>query len=669
MEVMAQIPGAGDLGQSIAQTTRTPLTNPDQFGAGIGRAVEQIGAQRMHEERQAAAATEAQKKAADRAKAMSELQIAQDDMAALNDELTQGVKTGQVRKEEAGTTWKEKADERIAAALQNIPAEFQDLSQRELGARAARFGRNVGAAVLDRDQQDVRSGINQTLEYASRVYAKGEREQADSMVQGTLEGLGPFSGLAPDQIQKLGQSYKESSRFTRASALVADARRSNQALDKAEKELSGDEFADMDPQRKQHLLASIEGYRVSNDQRSAAAAQRAAAQEEHRMRVAESTFNAASQLINQGKTLSPEYVQQATQQMAGSPYMAAFRESLKSAPERAAFGQQPLAVQQQALLGLRSQLNQNGTDPKIEKRISELETIYKQSVQDYASDPLPAALERGLLQRIEPIRTDSIAGLVGTIGSRVSQAQIVQQQVGEAVSPLLQSEAEQVGKLINVLPVEQRATAIAQLSTAVGAPVAQALGRQISGKDKALGLAIAAGAAQTTQGRFTSELILKGSQAIKDKTIKADDMKVTGWRSEIAGMIGNAYTNDLQREAAIESAFLVRAGLAAENTGSNTQAVRLATGGITERNGKKVPLPYGMEEGDFESKLKKLTPANVVNGGAQAVVAGKPMPMADFLARIPDAQLIHAGKSRYGVLAAGSLATDANGNPLIIEVR
>lgn len=664
---MAQIPGAADLGQNIAQPTRTSLASPDLFGAGLGRSVEHAGDQRMHEERQAAAAAEAQRKAAARATAMSELQIAQDDMASINDEITQGVKSGQVAKDAAGTTWKERSDERIARALEGIPAEFQDLSRRELGARAARYGRNVGAAVLDRDQHDVRSGINQTLEYASRLYAKGERAQADAMVQGTLEGLGPFSGLAPDQLQKMGQAYKEASRFTRATTLVTDARRSNQALDKVEKELAGDEFGDMDPQRKQQLLASVEGYRVSNDQRAAAAAQRATAQAEHRLKVAESTFNAASLLVSQGKTLTPEYVQQATQSMAGTPYQAAFRESLKTAPERAAFGQQPLQVQQQALLGLRAQLNQNGTDPKIEKRIGELETIYKQSVQDYAADPLPAALERGLLQRIEPIRTDSIPGLVATIGSRVAQAQLVQQQVGEAVSPLLQSEAEQVGKLINVLPVEQRASAIAQLSQAVGAPVAQALGRQVAGKDKALGLAIAAGAAQTTSNRFTSELILKGAQAIKDKTIKADDQKVSGWRAEIAGMIGNAYTNDLQREAAIESAFLVRAGLAAENTGDNAQAVRLATGGITDRNGKKVPLPFGMPESDFEAKLKKLTPSNA--SAPNVFIGGRPMPMADFLARVPDAQLIHAGKSRYGVLAGGALATDARGAPLIIEVR
>lgn len=666
---MAQIPGAGQLGYDIPQATRTPLASPEAYGAGLGRAVEQRGNELVQEERHAASVAEAQRKAAAKATAMTELQIAQDGLADLNDDITNRIKTGQLKKEDAAAEWKLRSDELVSGASEKIPEEFRQLGQRELGARAARFGRAVNGAILERDQHDVRSGINQTLEYASRLYAKGDRETADKMVAGTLADLGPFSGWAPEAIQAKSQAYREASRFTRASGMVADARRDNRALDKVEKELNGDEFADVDPQKKQQLLASIEGYRVSNDQRAAAAAARAQAAAEHQLRVAESTYNAASLIINQGKTLSPEYIDQATKAMAGTPYQAAFRESLKGAPERAAFGQQPLAVQQQALLDLRAKLNQSGTDPKIEKRIGELETIHRQAVQDYANDPLPAAQEYGIIQAIEPIDTSSIRGLVGTVGVRVAQSQLVQQQVGEAVSPLTKREAEDVSKLINLLPVEQRATAVAQIVDAVGGSVAQALGRQIGGKDKALGLAFAAGSSKTTSGRYASTLILKGAQAIQDKTIKADDMKVSGWRAEIAAGIGDAYNNDLLRQAAIDSAYFIRAGLESEGGGDNAQAVNLATGGITDRNGKKVPLPFGMKEDDFESKLKKLTPANVLNGGQQVMVAGKPMPMTDFLARVPDAQLIHAGNSRYAVMAGGSVATDATGRAVVLEVK
>jgi hypothetical protein len=667
---MAQIPGAEGLGNVIAQPQRLPVGLPaGAFGAQVGQTLEQVGHGQMLEEQQAAREAEAQRKAADKARALSELQIAQDDLAAMNDEVAQGVATGQVEKGQAGDEWKRRAGERVSAAMENMPADYRELGQRELNARANRFGRNVQKAVVDRDQADVRSGIDQTLEYAGRMYARGERGPADAMVQQTLEQLGPFSGLAPDQITKKGQAYKEGSRFTYGYELVNGAKRDNAALDKVEKQLGGEEFANMDPQRKAQLMTTVEGYRVANIQRAEVAERRRQAAADHQLKVAESSFNAASLLVNQGKVLTPEYVDQVAKATAGTPYGPAFAESIKEAPAKTAFGSLPLPAQQQTLLELRGRLNQAGTDPKIEKRIGELETIYKQSVQDYTADPLPAALERGIIQKIEPINTSSLPAVVQTLGARVTQAQLVQQQTGAAVSPLIQREAEQVGELINVLPVKQRADAIGQLTEVMGGANAQALARQISQKDKALGLAFAAGAARTTSGRYTSELILRGAQAIKDKTIKADDTKAIGWRAEIASAVGDAYSSEQLREAAIESAYLVRAGLESEGGGSNSNAINLATGGIADRNGKKVPLPYGMKEDAFGEKLKQLTPANLTKPAEQVFVAGKPMPVVDFLARIPDAQLVHAGKSKYAVMAAGGLATDAAGKPIVIEVR
>jgi hypothetical protein len=667
---MAQIPGAEGFGNVVAQPQRLPVNLPSgAFGAQVGQSIERVGQMRATEEEQAAREAEAQRKAAEKAKALSELQIAQDDLAALNDEVTQGVATGQIEKGQAGEEWKRRAGERVSAAMENVPADYKELGQRELGARVNRFGRHVQKAVTDRDQSDVRSGIDQTLEYAGRLYAKGDRATADQMASSVLEQLGPFSGLAPDQITKKGQAYKEASRYTYGYELVNGAKRDNGALDKVEKQLGGEEFANMDPQRKAQLMTTVEGYRVSNIQRAEVAERRRQAAAEHQLKVAESSFNAAALLVNQGKMLSPEFVAQVAKDTAGTPYGRAFSESMKDAPAKSAFGTLPLPAQQQTLLELRGRLNQAGTDPKLEKRIGELDTIYKQSVQDYTADPLPAALERGIIKAIEPVNTSSLPALAQTLAGRVAQANLVQQQTGAAVSPLTQREAEQVGELINVLPVKQRADAIAQLSEQMGGATSQAFARQVAQKDKALGLAFAAGTVRTTQGRYTSELILRGAQAIKDKTIKADDTKAVGWRAEIAAQIGDAYSSEQLREAAIESAYLVRAGLESEGGGSNSSAVHLATGGIADRNGKKVPLPSGMKEDAFGEKLKQLTPANLTRPAEQVFVAGKPMPIADFLARIPDAQLIHAGKSRYAVMAAGGLATDASGKPVVFEVR
>lgn len=665
---MARIPTSEGFGEVVARPQRfnESQTPRGAFGADLAATVQGIGADMRRGELQAEAQAQATREAATKARAMAELQLAQEDLAGLSDELGEGIRTGQVEKDKAGEEWTTRANERVAATIERLPGEYRELAQMQLGGKVARFGRSVSKAVTQRDQQDVRSGIDQTLEYAGRLYLQ-DPKTADAMVTGVLDELGPFSGLNPADVQKVRQGWKESSRFTAASALVNGARRDNRALDEIGTRLTGDEFADMDPQRKTQLLTTLEGYKVSNVQRAEADARRREAEQERMLRRAESEFNAAQSIITQGKQLSPAYIEQVTKATAGTPYELAFRESLQAGPAAAAFGSQPLAVQAQALTQLRTQLNKQGTTPDVEKRVAELQKVHDAAVRDYKADPLPAALERGVIEELAPINTADLGSLTASIGQRVQQAQLVQQQVGQSVSPLTQQEAERVAAMIEVLPVKQRAEAVAQLGQAVGGPTAQALARQVFGKDKALGLAMAAGASRTTEGRFTSELILRGAQAIKDKAVKTDDAKGTGWRSEIVAEIGDAYANEEQREAVVEAAFLIRAGLESEGRGNNRQAVNLATGGIVERNGRKVPLPYGIKPDEFERKLRALTPQSL--SSQTVVIGGRPVPVEQFIAGIPSAQLIQAGAGRYAVASGDGIATDDKGRPVIFEVR
>jgi hypothetical protein len=665
---MARIPGAEDFGNVVARPANFSQAQTPRGGfggsiaAGITNAASDIRGVLAREQAEA----EAARKAADRAKALTEMQIAADDLSALHDEFGDGVKTGAIDKTKAGEEWATRAQERVSTALQNIPGEHRETIERDLRSRVARLGRGVSKAVTLRDQADTRAGIGSTLEAAQRRYLT-DPAGADELVRGTLENLGPASGLEPDQIGKLQQGYMESSRWNRALTMVNAAKRDNKALDGVEKLLAGDEFAALDPTRRVQLSGQIEGFKVANLQRAEVAQRRAEAERERALREARSSFEGAQSLIAQGKVLSPEYAERVSKETAGTPYAEAFRESLKAAVPSVAFGAQPLAVQEQALQAMRGKLNQEGTNPEVERRVGELQRIHDAAVKDYADDPLPAALERGVLTELAPISTANLDAVVTTLGARVQQASIVQQQVGRPVSPLTRREAEQVGEMLRVLPVEQRAKAIATLSQTAGGPTAAALAKQVADKDKALGLAMGAGAASTTSGRLTSELILRGDQALRDNTVKPDATQSTGWRSEIATAVGDAYTNQEQRDAVIEAAFLIRAGLESQGGGSNRQAVALATGGLTTRNGSTVPLPYGMPEELFDEKLRKLTPADLKV--PEVYVAGKPMPVADFLSKLPDAPLRHAGKGRYSAVSGGGLVLDKDGRPIVFEVR
>lgn len=669
---MAKIPRGEGFGDVVARPARFNESQMPRaaFGEPIANAVAQTGAQLVDQERAEARRAEAQARAtaeaAERAKAASELQTIETDLDIISDEVSEGIGNGTIDKTSAQEEFKRRAQERISTGLTNIPQAHQPIAQASVNNRANRLTRTISKAVTQRDQQDVRAGLQSQFEYAQRLYLQ-DPAAADQIVAQTVEALGPFSGLNPAELQKAQQGWRETTRLNKAQTLMTAARRDNKALTAVENLLATPEFADIDPGRRATLMGQIEGFKVSNIQRAEAEARRREAENERYLRRAEAQFNAAQSIMTQGKVLSPDYIEQVTRDVAGTPYAAALRESLSQAPARSMFGVQPLSVQRQALDAARAELTAKGTSPELEKKVAELEKVYTAAVKDYAEEPLRAAAERGVIPGIEPVNTQSLAGLVQTIGARIDQASLAQQQTGAPVSPLLREEAEQVGRLINILPVDQRSSAIAQIAQTLGSQQAAALGRQLAPKDKALGIAIGMAGAKTTAGRYTSELVLRGAQAMRDKSVKADNSAVTGIRARVAEQIGDAYTNQELRETMIEAAVLAEYGLQSEGSGDLSRAVNLVTGGIAERGGKKVPLPYGMNAETFDKRVRALTPLDLRT--AQVVVGGQQISAYDFVQQLGDVPLIHAGQGRYAVEAGGGIVKRPDGKPLILEIR
>lgn len=675
---MATIPTAPQLGNFIPQVAPVPVAQSVDAGRGqAGLALARTGLgilegqQREQDRLLAEQQREAEqiRKTNERARASASILAAQDDLAAAALDLGEGIQTGAVKKDQAAQEWQRIAAERSKTVLDELPGEYRELAQSQLGHRTNMLARGVTKAVTQRNQAEIRSSIDTTLESAQRMYLQ-DPAAADAIVDNALASLGPDSGLDPQQLGRLKQGYRESSRYNQAFTLVNGARRDNAALSRVEQQLQDERFSDLDPQRRATLFTQIEGFKVANEQRAEAAARRAEAQSRARLNRATTAFTAASALMNGGKVLSDEFVQQLTQTVAGTEYAKVLPELLRQAPQKSAFGQLPLPQQQAALLEARAQLNQRGTDPTREKQVQQLETIYQQSVKDYTEDPLPAAQERGLIQSIAPLQLGDLGQLVGTMGQRVAQAEQVSATAGRTVSPFLKAEAEQVGKLINLMPVEQRSTAIAQIAEVAGPAQAAAIGRQMAPKDKALGIALGMAGSKTTSGRYSSELVLRGAQAIKDRAVKEDNAAITGVRGTVAAAIGDAVSGPA-RETLIDAAVYTQYGLMSEGSGDVQRAIRLATGGVTERAGKKVMLPYGIDEATFAQRVQQVNAQTFASQApdGQVYIAGKPMPVDQFAAQVPNAALITGGNGRYYVQAAGGVATNKAGRPIVLEVR
>jgi hypothetical protein len=636
--------------------------------------IEFIQAEAERERRQAEHERKVEQKqsaeAADRVAQITAHGAAENGLIELQRQFSERILKGEIGRDQVGQEWQAASGEIISKVMPSLPERLRPELQARLGVLSGKLDRGLNEALGKRDQQAVGSGLIELREQMQRL-AVTDMDGATARWNLAVDNLGAKANWTPEQMAREKQAFSETTQYTRAYSMATGARNSNPALDAVAAELTGPQFAAMDPQRKAQLLNTIEGFKASNIQKVEAAERRVLAKQEAGLRRAEAEFTAASTLVNSGKMLSDEYVQKLTASTAGTPFAAAVPELLKQAPAATAFGSQPVRDMDRTINGLRGELNSRGTDPKTEKQLRELESIRDAARRDYKEDPLPAALERGVLPAIAPLDVSSIASITAGLSGRVEQAQIVATRTGAPVSPLLRSEAEQVAKLISVLPVDQRADAIAELAQAAGPGSASAIGQQIASKDKALGLAFGMGGAKTTAGRYTATLILRGGQAIKDKGVKEDNAALTGVRAQVSEAIGDAYTNDEVRQAMIDAAVLTNYGLQAEGSGDIGQAVRLVTGGITERNGKKLPLPYGITEPEFDKRLRAVTGQTIAPQlpDGQVYIDGKPMAADAFAAQVPVAVLVNAGQGRYAVQAGRGLVTNKAGRPVVLEMR
>ncbi len=152
--------------------------------------------------------------------------------------------------------------------------------------------------------------------------------------------------------------------------------------------------------------------------------------------------------------------------------------------------------------------------------------------------------------------------------------------------------------------------------------------------------------------------------------MKEDNEAITGVRGTVAAAIGDAVSGPA-RETLIDAAVYTQYGLMSEGSGDVQRAIRLATGGVTERAGKKVMLPYGIDEATFAQRVQQVNAQTFASQApdGQVYIAGKPMPVDQFAAQVPNAALITGGNGRYYVQAAGGVATNKAGRPIVLEVR
>jgi hypothetical protein len=409
-------------------------------------------------------------------------------------------------------------------------------------------------------------------------------------------------------------------------------------------------------------------------------------------------YNEAIDFGNTGKYMSPEYQQQLVQRTAGTPYGVEAQKLIRQSAEAAGFASMTIPQQTETLRRYQSSANTpgQGSDPQTMAQIKKLEQIHTAKAEAFKTDPWKAALDYNNINAIPPLDMSSVPNLMGSLAQRSKLAGVLEQaNGGNPVSLFTPTEADGVLKMVSALPIDQRAQILNQIGGGFsGAGRINALAKQWHDKDEAMSLALKAGAGGgngnplvTTSGTPVSAFILSGQQAIKDKTVKVEDIAGSGLQSQVATQINGVLPAEQEADAK-RMAYFIAVGSAARNgrTAPNStdieNGINAATGGITNTGGtrfngepNRVAMPYGWTESQFTNSVKAAGVANIentVNGApvGSVYVGRDEIPAADFMAKFPSYKLVRVGvRGTYAVQAGQQFVSDVLGRPVTVHLN
>lgn len=646
----AQVRNSGAIGQALGNV-----------GATLGGIAQDMQQAELHKQRAQAAATAA---------------TLTNDLHDVHDEIGRSVTDGKIPAAQAIPEFQKRMGELTGERTKGLTTDQRQVIDEHLIRASGTLTRNLNGIAIARTQNETGASLLDMSEQFQRSAMRdlpGAIKQWDTSV----DTMGPAAGWDPEKIAKAKQSFKEGATYNFANATLEGAAVTGNAelVRAAREKLQGPEGDALDPAKRTALITKAYGYEQGIVAAGVRDAEKLKREQEARENKGRDAYKDAHELVLNGRYMSTEYISELSSITAGTSAAPAVQELVRSQAAVAGFASLPLS-QQTAVIERRRAAGSTagvGVSADEEKMTNTMERIRDGGQKSYAENPWTAAQERGVIPRAPEVQLNDLPGAQAVLAERMKQIGTVEAAAERKVSPLQPQEAEQIGRLVQSLPPDQQSSALASFSKMIGdGDRLAALARQIDTKDKILGTAMMVGDLQTSQGRYVSELVIKGARAIKDKAIVLDEHKESGWRGAIAKEIGDAFPNQEVRDKMIDAAYYVQAGFAAEGGGTDTsRAIRLVVGSIVDHNGSKIPLPRGMEERDFNKRISSIKPADLAaqTPGGSVYVGKTAVTVEKFVNSLPDAALVHAGTGRYNIRAGMGLVTNSQGKRITIEVR
>lgn len=658
----------GNFGNVVAAPEQqVQYSGRDPVGAAVGGLGQALGQ----------AANVMQQVEAEKQRSQSAVTLAtlSNDLHDVHDQIGRDVTEGKMPAGQAIPEFQKRMGELTGERTKDLSADQRAVISEHLIKPSGALQRNLSGIAIARTQNETGANLLSMGEQFQRA-AMRDLPGAIDQYGKAVDTMGPAAGWSPEKIAQQKQVFKEGATFNFANATLEGAANKGdiELIRAARAKIESDEGEVIDPARRTALITKSYGYENGIIAAGIRDQEKQQREQEAKENKAFDAYKEASNTAMEGRYLSTEAISNLAMVTAGTKMAPAVQELVKSQAKFAGFASYPLAQQSAEIERLRAAGSTRGvgTSPDEEKFVDQLERIRDAGQKDYAENPWNAAQTRGVIKRAPEISINDLPTATAVLGQRMAEIGTVEAAAGRKISPLQPLEAEGIGRMVRSLPPDQQSSALAGFSKIIGdGDRLIELARQFDAKDKVLGTAMMVGDLQTSKGRYVSELVIKGARAIKDKSIIMDEAKETGVRAALAQEVGDAYPNEEVRSRIIDAAYFAQAGLTAEGNGDVSNALRLVAGEIVVRDdGKHLPLPRAMDEGEFDKRLANVTPAKLLPQTLNGMVyVGKTsVPIEEFVRTLPSASLVHAGAGRYNVRAGMGLVTNERGQRITIEV-
>lgn len=677
-----RVPEAPPQGRQAPMRAFVTADGVQELGATLTGVADRALAEEARRQRELEAEEKARSREADRVKSITAQAQAKNALADLYDDIERGLAEGRYEKDKVGDLFNEQAQKLVEQAVGGVSPEHQPLVRAALDDDVGRSQRGVRKLVDAKNRADIGAGISAYLEEMQRYAARGDaqRQEAISNVDTFVRSAGPQAGLDAVQVQKQIQGFKEHVTFTYLDNQVTQNQRNAKGLSALQQALASEQYAELDPAKRNFLEAKIQ----RNQQHLAQMGEIA---ERRRLNNLERMGNRLSWYVENGREIPPAEFDQFSRAAKGTPYEAVAQGIIA---EQKAVSEIASLPPQQMIARVQEIESGYGKTPTREQilHVEKLKRYAQNSIKQLQASPLDYAVARegAVVEPLDLARPDS------WMDNLAARSQILSEQsrrLGVEPKGLFPQEATALARVLSNATSEQKTEILGALRKGFADDrVFRASMQQIAPDSPVTALAAITATRERPMevGRLfkdtftpgsTAALALEGERLINPtRGDKAQDgrgkpmpmPKDADMRSAFNDVTEGVFAaSPSAYDATYQYAQAIYAGLAARrgdysgelNSSLWKESIQRATGGVANFNGAgNIQLPWGMAEHEFKDKAAQAFRAAVRQYGLPETV----------IDQFPRLGLQNLKGNQYLVKSGTGYLVGKNGQPVVIVV-